>query len=161
MVCIELLISNVYSTERIVRTTPESGSFSMADETKPSPEGTYEHAKSILIVEDDEDIGTFLVAALQQETLYHPILVPDGFAALKTVHNLKPDLVILDYQLPHMTGIEVYDQLRARPELADVPAILMTAGLGMPRHALEKRKLVGLSKPLELASFLRAYPTRE
>ena len=53
-----------------------------------------------------------------------------------------------------MNGIDVYDQLRARQELADVPAILMTAGLGMPRHALEKRKLVGLNKPLELSSFL-------
>ena len=81
--------------------------------------------------------------------------VNDGFAALKTVYDVKPDLVILDYQLPHMNGIEVYDQLRARQELADVPAILMTAGLGMPRHALEKRKLVGFSKPLELATFLQ------
>jgi CheY-like chemotaxis protein len=80
--------------------------------------------------------------------------VSDGFEALKTVHDLKPDLIILDYQLPQMTGIEVYDQLRVRPELADVPAILMTAGLGMPRHALEKRKLVGLNKPLELSAFL-------
>jgi len=126
----------------------------MPDETEQSPEGTYEKAKVILIVEDDEDIGSFLVAALQQETPYHPILVTDGFAALKTVHDMKPDLFILDYQLPQMNGLEVYDQLRARQELADVPALLMTAGMGMPRQALEKRKIVGLSKPLELSTFL-------
>ncbi len=126
----------------------------MTDETETSPQGTYKKAKVILIVEDDEDIGTFLAAALQQETPYHPILVGDGFAALKAVHDLKPDLVILDYQLPQMNGLEVYDQLRTRPELADVPAILMTAGIGMPRHDMEKRKIVGLSKPLELSMFL-------
>ena len=55
----------------------------------------YEKAKIILIVEDDADIGSFLVAALQQETPFHPILVNDGFAALKTVHDVKPDLVCL------------------------------------------------------------------
>jgi CheY-like chemotaxis protein len=60
----------------------------------------------------------------------------------------------LDYQLHHMNEIEVYDQLRARPELAEIPALLMTAGLGMPRHALENRKMIGLSKPLELSPFL-------
>lgn len=126
----------------------------MPDETDPSPGGDYQKAKVILIIEDDEDVGSFLAVALQQETPYHPIVVTDGFAALKTVHGVKPDLIILDYHLPHMNGLDVYDQLRARPELADVPAILMTAGVGMPRHALEKRKLVGLNKPLELSSFL-------
>ena len=126
----------------------------MPNESDQSREVDYQKAKVILIVEDDEDVGAFLVAAIQQETPYHAIVVSDGFAALKTVHDVKPDLFILDYQLPQMTGIEVYDQLRARPELSDVPALLMTAGIGMPRHALEKRKIVGLNKPLELSAFL-------
>src|SRR5512142_1592212 len=142
---------------RIIRrlhSTPRFGAFFMPDETDSTPEGIYQKAKVILIVEDDEDVGSFLVQAIQQETPYHPIWVSDGFAAFKTVHNMKPDLFILDYQLPHMNGIEVYDQLRARQELADVPALLMTAGTGMPRHSLEKRKIVGLSKPLELSAFL-------
>jgi CheY-like chemotaxis protein len=127
----------------------------MSNETEPSPFEGYQQARVILIVEDDEDIGSFLVEALRQETPYHPIWVKDGFEALKTVHDLKPDLFILDYQLPHMNGIEVYDQLRARQELVNVPAVLMTAGMGMPRHALEKRNLVGLNKPLELSGFLQ------
>ncbi|HXL35712.1 MAG TPA: response regulator [Ktedonobacteraceae bacterium] len=127
----------------------------MPEEIDQSATGLYQKAKVILIVEDDEDVGEFLVAAIQQETPYHPILVRDGFAAFKTVHDMKPDLFILDYQLPHINGIEVYDQLRARQELVDVPALLMTAGTGMPRHALEKRKIVGLNKPLELSTFLK------
>ena len=127
----------------------------MPEEIDQSATGLYQKAKVILIVEDDEDVGEFLVAAIQQETPYHPIWVSDGFAALKTVHDVKPDLFILDYQLPHMSGIEVYDQLRARQAFADVPTLLMTAGTGMPHHALEKRKIVGLSKPLELSTFLQ------
>jgi CheY-like chemotaxis protein len=147
-----------YLNRIIIRLTSlnieEDRSFIMADETNPSPLGVYQKAKVILIVEDDEDIGAFLVAVIEQETPYHPVWVSDGFAALKIAHDMKPDLIILDYQLPHMNGIEVYDQLRARQELADVPAVLMTAGMGMPHHAVEKRKIVGISKPLELSMFL-------
>jgi CheY-like chemotaxis protein len=148
-------VSEPYYHQTTSLNTEENRSFIMPDEIDQSLTEVYQKAKVILIVEDDEDVGSFLVAAIQQETLYHPILVSDGFAALKTVHNMKPDLFILDYQLPHMNGIEVYDQLRSRQELADVPALLMTAGTGMPRHSLEKRKIVGLSKPLELSTFLK------
>jgi CheY-like chemotaxis protein len=139
--------------------TEVGGSTSMANDLEPSQEVSYEAAKIILIVEDDEDIGYFLVQALLQETPYHPIYVTDGYAALKIIHGLKPDLLILDYQLPHMNGIEVYDQLRAIQGLEDIPAILMTAGTGMPRSQVEKRKLVGISKPLELSQFLEMIET--
>ena len=131
----------------------------MADDREPSPEVNHETAKVILIVEDDADIGYFLVQAISQETPYHAVWVTDGFAALKMVHGLKPNLLILDYQLPHMNGIEVYDQLRTMKELADIPVILMTASTGMPRHHIEKRKLVGIGKPLELSAFLETVET--
>src|SRR5436305_15149832 len=95
----------------------------------------------------------FRVQAILQETSYHPIWVTDGFAALKLIHDLKPDLLILDYQLPHMNGIELYDQLRAVKGFEPVPATLMTASTGMPCGNVEKPKLVGLAKPLELSAF--------
>jgi CheY-like chemotaxis protein len=122
-------------------------------ENAPS-EGMHESAKVILIVEDDEDIGTFLVEAISQETPYHPMWVMDGFAALKILHGLKPDLLILDYQLPEMNGIELYDKIRTIPGYENVPALLMTASIGMPWSQIEKRALVGLPKPLELGEFL-------
>ena len=71
----------------------------MPEEIDQSATGLYQKAKVILIVEDDEDVGEFLVAAIQQETPFHPILVRDGFAAFKTVHDMKPDLFILDYSV--------------------------------------------------------------
>ena len=126
----------------------------MPDENEPPSKGKYQDAKVILIVEDDDDIGTFLEQALLQETPYHPVRVSDGFAALKVIHGLKPDLIILDYQLPHMNGIELYDHIRTVNEFTDLPVILMTASAGMPWHTLEKRNIVGLGKPLELSTFL-------
>lgn len=109
--------------------------------------------KTVLVVEDDTGIGTFLIQAIQQETHYQAMLVTDGFQALKVVANIKPGLFILDYQLPRMNGIELYDRLHAISGMEEIPAIIVSARL--PRHEIEKRKIVGISKPLELDDFLQ------
>lgn len=109
--------------------------------------------KTVLVVEDDTGIGTFLIQAIQQETHHRAMLVTDGFQALKVVANIKPELFILDYQLPRMNGIELYDRLHAAPDMDHVPAIIVSARL--PRHEIEKRKIIGISKPLELDDFLQ------
>jgi CheY-like chemotaxis protein len=127
----------------------------MSEETGPVAAGQHELARVILIVEDDEAIGTFLVQAIQQETLYYPHWVADGLTALQLLHHLTPDLLILDYQLPHLNGMEVYDQVRTMQGCEDIPVIFMTASTGMPWRRLEKRKIVGLGKPLELSTFLQ------
>ena len=109
--------------------------------------------KTVLVVEDDTGIGTFLIQAIQQETHYQAMLVTDGLQALKVVANIKPDLFILDYQLPRMNGIELYDHLHTIPGMDHIPAIIVSARL--PRHEIEKRKIIGISKPLELDDFLQ------
>lgn len=124
----------------------------MPQNAEPNPEGEDSTIKTVLVVEDDTGIGSFLVQAIQQETPYQAMLVTDGFQALKTVANIKPGLFILDYQLPRMNGIELYDQLHAIPGLEQIPAIVISARL--PRQDIEKRQIVGMSKPLELDDFL-------
>ena len=108
--------------------------------------------KTVLVVEDDTGIGTFLVQAILQETSHQAMLVADGFQALKAVSNIKPSLFILDYQLPRMNGIDLYDQLHATKGLEHIPAIVISARL--PKHEIEKRKIIAMSKPLELDDFL-------
>ena len=108
--------------------------------------------KTVLVVEDDIGIGNFLVQAILQETPYQAMLVADGFQAIKAVTNIKPSLFILDYQLPRMNGIELYDQLHATKGLEHIPAMVISARL--PRHEIEKRKIIAMSKPLELDDFL-------
>lgn len=114
--------------------------------------GENTSAKTILVVEDDAGIGTFLVQAILQETPYQAMLVTDGFQALNAVNNIRPGLFILDYQLPRMNGIELYDQLHTMTGLEEVPAIIMSARL--PKNEIEKRRLTGMSKPLELDDLL-------
>ncbi|GAC1622168.1 MAG: hypothetical protein NVS4B7_13750 [Ktedonobacteraceae bacterium] len=108
--------------------------------------------KTVLVVEDDIGIGNFLVQAILQETSYQAMLVTDGFEALKAITNIKPSLFILDYQLPRMNGIELYDQLHSTKGLEQIPAIVVSARL--PKQEIEKRKIIAMSKPLELDDFL-------
>ena len=117
-----------------------------------SGDNTY-HLKTILIVEDDTNIGEVLVQAISQETSYLAVLASDGFEALKFVENLTPNLFILDYQLPRMNGIELYDKLHAIEKVADVPTIMMSARL--PQQELAKRNITAMNKPIDLDDFLQ------
>ena len=125
----------------------------MSNHQAQLPTGENIAVKSILVVEDDSDIGLFLVQAISQETPYQAMLVTDGFQALKAITNIKPDLFILDYWLPSMNGIDLYDRLHATNGLEDIPAIMISAQL--PRRELIKRNIHSLNKPLELDEFLR------
>ena len=108
--------------------------------------------KIILVVEDDDSIGSMLLETLSQETPYKPVLVNDGFEALRTIRSTKPDLFITDYRLPNMNGIELYDRLRRTHNFDNTPTIIMSAYL--PEEEVRKRRLIGLSKPFEIDEFL-------
>lgn len=124
----------------------------MSQKTAEPQSDQRQLTKMILVVEDDEGVGVFLVQAISQETPYQALLVTDGFQALKAVKKMKPDLFILDYQLPNMNGIELFDHLHAMEELSGLPAIIMSARL--PKQEIEKRQLIGMHKPLELDELL-------
>ncbi len=117
--------------------------------------GIEAHAqiKTILIVEDDIYIGEVLVQAIMQETPFIAVLVQNGDEALKTVKGIKPNLFILDYQLPRMNGIELYDELHATLDLEQVPVLMISAQL--PIKELKKRNIKGMNKPLDLDEFLQ------
>ena len=104
--------------------------------------------KTVLIVEDDDEIGRLLVLLISQETSYQARLVHSGREALRVVQEIHPVLFLFDYYLPSMTGLQLYDLLHAQKEWADVPAIMISANL--PVLELEKRRITGLAKPFDL-----------
>ncbi|HEX4203814.1 MAG TPA: response regulator [Ktedonobacteraceae bacterium] len=109
--------------------------------------------KTILIVEDDIDIGFALAQVLKEETSsYRVIFATDGFQALKMVRTIVPQIIILDYLLPNMDGLEVVEKLRVTKGMEQTPIIFMSAN--MPRQARERNDLVVLEKPFELDALL-------
>ena len=115
--------------------------------------------KTILLVEDDPYISSFLVEAIAQETPYRAIVASDSAAALKLVRHFAPCLFVLDYGLPGMNGIELYDRLHINQALAPIPAILITANRRVPQQQIQQRQLIVFMKPFELDSFLATIET--
>jgi len=81
---------------------------------------------SVLVIDDDENIRD--IVKLRLEVSGHTVhSAGDGEAGLTRARELKPDLVLLDIMMPRLNGIDVCRQLRADPELAGTPIVLLTA----------------------------------
>ena len=80
----------------------------------------------ILVVEDEDALSTLLQYNLEKEG-YAVRLSADGEDALVQVDERLPDLIVLDWMLPKISGIEVCRRLRGRPETRNVPIVMLTA----------------------------------
>lgn len=83
-------------------------------------------APTILIVEDDPALAELLRYNLESEG-YSTAVATDGDAAMLAIEELHPDLAILDWMLPNLSGIEVCRRIRRRPQGSDLPVIMLTA----------------------------------
>jgi len=91
----------------------------------------------ILIVEDDPDIAD-LVARYLDKAGFVTERAANGRDALTALAARPPDLMVLDLMLPHVDGLEVCRQVRANPQSAAIPIIMLTA------RAEESERIVGL-----------------
>jgi len=80
----------------------------------------------VLVVEDEAALATMLRYNLEKEG-YRVCEAGDGEEALTVVSERKPDLVVLDWMLPSLSGIEVCRQLRRKPATRELPVIMLTA----------------------------------
>ena len=81
---------------------------------------------NIMVVEDEDALATLLQYNLEKEG-YKVTVSGDGEEALVMVDEKQPDLVILDWMLPKVSGIEVCRRIRGRPESRNLPIIMLTA----------------------------------
>lgn len=118
---------------------------------------TQATAKSILLVEDDGAIAELLVQMIAQETPYRVFAVPDAPQALELVKDIKPNLLLLDYWLPTIHGIDLYDRLCAVENLAQVPTIMLSVNAPLPE--IKKRKITYMKKPFDVDKLLQTIHT--
>ena len=93
---------------------------------RPRPMGVSRTAR-VLIVEDEHDIAGLIKHALERSGDIQAAIVGSGDAALRAVAEQQPDLMILDLNLPVVSGTEVCRMLRSKPSTAGIPIIMLTA----------------------------------
>ncbi|MEV5436201.1 response regulator [Streptomyces sp. NPDC052682] len=80
----------------------------------------------VLIADDDADIRDLVAFKLVQSG-HEVTAVEDGMAALRAVRERPFDLVLLDIRMPGMSGLDICRAVRAAPDTASLPVILITA----------------------------------
>ncbi|HHS82945.1 MAG TPA: response regulator [Devosia sp.] len=112
-------------------------------------------AKTVMIVEDNE-LNMKLFHDLLDSQGYDVIQTGNGMEALGLARAHHPDLILMDIQLPEVSGLEVTKWLKEDPELSDIPVIAVTA---FAMKGDEERILAGgceayISKPISVPHFL-------
>ncbi|CAN1567882.1 MAG: response regulator [Aquidulcibacter sp.] len=113
--------------------------------------------KTVMIVEDNE-LNMRLFRDLLAAFGYRTVETRDGLMALDLARAEKPDLILMDIQLPEVSGLDITRWMKADDELANIPIIAVTA---FAMRGDEERFREGgcqdyLSKPISVATFIGA-----
>src|SRR3954466_14259478 len=112
-------------------------------------------AKTVLIVEDNE-LNMKLFRDLLEAHGYQTTGTSNGFEALDLVRKLRPDLILMDIQLPQVSGLEVTRWIKDDPELRAIPVVAVTAFAmkGDEERIREGGCEAYLSKPISVGKFI-------
>ena len=112
-------------------------------------------SKTVLIVEDNE-LNMKLFHDLLEAQGYQTLQTREGLQALALAREHRPDLILMDIQLPEISGLEVTKWLKEDDELRSIPVIAVTAFAmkGDEERILEGGCEAYLSKPISVMSFI-------
>jgi CheY-like chemotaxis protein len=113
--------------------------------------------KCILVVEDDPLFLQMLQGIIEELGGYQVMLAANGFQALALVRSRKPDLLLLDYYLPGMNGLDLYHRLHTQSAYADIPAFFLSTDA--LQSLFKREQLAFMSKPFDIEDFLRQIET--
>ncbi len=112
-------------------------------------------AKTVMIVEDNE-LNMKLFHDLLEAHGYHTVGTRNGIEALDLARKHRPDLILMDIQLPEVSGLEVTKWLKEDPELKAIPVVAVTAFAmkGDEERIREGGCEAYLSKPISVGKFI-------
>ena len=95
-------------------------------------------ARKILIIDDEDDIREVAAAALEIVAGWQAIQASSGAQGIAVARHELPDAILLDMQMPGMSGPEVLAYLRAAPKLSAIPVVFLTARI----QVTDRQKLI-------------------
>ena len=113
-------------------------------------------SKTILIVEDNE-LNMKLFNDLLQAHGYSTLQVKDGRAVVEITRQNRPDLILMDIQLPEISGLEITKMLKADDDLRSIPVVAVTAfAMKGDEQKIRNGGCDGyIAKPISVTSFLQ------
>ena len=116
-----------------------------------------EVAKTVMVVEDNE-LNLKLFCDLLRAHGYHAEPVTDGREAVARARAVRPDLIVMDIQMPHVSGLELIGTIKADPELGATPIMAVTAyaAKGDEQRIRDSGAEAYVSKPVTVGRFLEA-----
>jgi two-component system cell cycle response regulator DivK len=136
------------------REFPRSAAFHAGHSRHHQPEDPR-MAKTVLIVEDNE-LNMKLFHDLLEAHGYDTVSTRNGIEALDLARKHRPDLIVMDIQLPEVSGLEVTKWLKDDPDLKAIPVVAVTAFAmkGDEERIREGGCEAYLSKPISVGKFL-------
>jgi signal transduction histidine kinase len=118
--------------QEIYRAAERRGGIALADTAPPEEQGPAGRVDgpTVLVVDDEPDMRRYIVSRLVET--YRVLQSDDGARALELAKRERPDLIVLDFMMPGLDGLQVCRALRADPELAETKVILLTARADEP-----------------------------
>lgn len=124
-----------------------------------------EDKKKILILDDEQDIQTYL-STLLEDNGYATEIAENGEVGMEKAKAGKPDLITLDISMPGKSGVKFYRELKADPELAGIPVVIVTGVTGYGGASDDFKKFIStrkqvpapdafMPKPIEAAELLK------
>ncbi len=106
--------------------------------------------RRVLVVDDDDDVREVTILSLEVIGGYEVFDADGGVTAIELARLHRPDLVLLDVMMPGMDGPATFRALRADPETAHIPVVLLTAKVPVSLDQEENKGLAGIiSKPFD------------
>lgn len=95
--------------------------------------------QKIILAVDDNRLIQKMISDILEKAGYRVVTASDGYEALDKVRSVKPDLILLDIEMPGLNGYEVCNRLKCDEECQDIPVIMLTS------RSAEKDKMAGLA----------------
>ena len=119
-------------------------------------ESAIENRQSKILVIEDNEKNRYLTTFILEKRGYQVFQAEDGQAGIALAHQIKPDLILLDIQLPVMDGYAVARELRQNGELREVPIVAVTsyAMVGDREQVLAAGCVGYIEKPINPSTFI-------
>jgi CheY-like chemotaxis protein len=109
-------------------------------------------AGTVLVVDDSDDVRSFLVLLLERSGGYETLEAATGEEAVEKAISRRPDLILMDIRLPGISGVDATEAIKNNPSAAQIPIIAFSALLSVEwkQQALKAGMVAYLQKPVTL-----------